>query len=90
MLDITNDDLHEVDLDMKKTVDEFENITSVADTVNFALSSILDGSSKVAYDASQISDIISDLIDILKVTNSEMAEIGRRISDSTMAFGFLD
>lgn len=90
MLDITNDDLHEVDLDMKKTVGEFENITSVADTVNFALSSILDGSSKVAYDASQISDIIADLIDILKVTNSEMAEIGRRISDSTMAFGFLD
>ena len=90
MLDITNDDLREVDLDMKKTVGEFENITSVADTVNFALSSILDGSSKVAYDASQISDIIADLIDILKVTNSEMAEIGRRISDSTMAFGFLD
>lgn len=90
MLDITNGDLREVDLDMKKTVGEFENITSVADTVNFALSSILDGSSKVAYDASQISDIIADLIDILKVTNSEMAEIGRRISDSTMAFGFLD
>ena len=29
MLDITNDDLREVDLDMKKTVGEFENITSV-------------------------------------------------------------
>ena len=90
MLDITNNDLQDVDVDMKKTINEFENITSVAETVNIALSMILEGSSKVAYDASQISDIIADLIGILKVTNSEMAEIGKRISDSTMAFGFLE
>jgi len=90
MLDITNQDLQEVDVDMKKTVNEFENITSVADTVNYALSSILDGSSKVAFDATQISDIISDLISILKSTNAEMNEIGRKISESTMAFSYMD
>ena len=90
MLDITNDDLREVDIDMKKTVDEFENITNVTETVNYALSSILDGSSKVAFDAGQISDIISNLINILKTTNAEMSEIGRRISDSTMAFSFME
>ena len=90
MLDITNEDLQEVDVDMKKTINEFENITSVADNVNYALSSILDGSSKVAYDATQISDIISDLISILRSTNAEMNEIGRKISESTMAFSYMD
>lgn len=90
MLDITNEDLQEVDVDMKKTINEFENITSVAETVNYALSSILEGSSKVAYDATQISDIISDLIAILKSTNAEMNEIGRRISDSTMAINIFE
>jgi methyl-accepting chemotaxis protein len=90
MLDITNEDLQEVDVDMKKTVNEFENITSVADTVNYALSSILEGSSKVAFDATQISDIISDLISILRSTNAEMNEIGRKISESTMAFSYMD
>ena len=90
MLDITNEDLQEVDVDMKKTINEFENITSVADNVNYALSSILDGSSKVAFDATQISDIISDLISILRSTNAEMNEIGRKISESTMAFSYMD
>lgn len=90
MLDITNEDLQEVDVDMKKTINEFENITSVANNVNYALSSILDGSSKVAYDATQISDIISDLISILRSTNAEMNEIGRKISESTMAFSYMD
>ena len=90
MLDITNEDLQEVDVDMKKTINEFENITSVADTVNYALSSILEGSSKVAFDATQISDIISDLISILRSTNAEMNEIGRKISESTMAFSYMD
>lgn len=90
MLDVTNLDLHEVDEDIKETVKEFEKITKVTDDVNYALTSILDGSSKVAYNASQISDIISDLIGILKSTNEQMNEIGRKISDSTMAFGYLE
>lgn len=90
MLDITNGDLREVDDDIKETVYQFEKITQVTDDVNYALSSILEGSSKVAYDAGQISDIISDLVGILKSTNAQMNDIGRRISDSTMAFGFLE
>ena len=90
MLDITNSDLQDVDSDMKKTIKEFENITSVAETVNYALTSILEGSSRVAYDAGQISDIISNLIDILRSTNAEMTDIGRKISDSTMSLGYIE
>ena len=90
MLDITNSDLQDVDTDMKKTISEFENITSVAETVNYALTSILEGSSRVAYDAGQISDIISNLIDILRTTNAEMTDIGRKISDSTMSLGYIE
>ena len=90
MLDITNSDLQDVDSDMKKTIKEFENITSVAETVNYALTSILEGSSRVAYDAGQISDIISNLIDILRTTNAEMTDIGRKITDSTMSLGYIE
>jgi methyl-accepting chemotaxis protein len=90
MLDITNSDLQDVDSDMKKTIKEFENITSVAETVNYALTSILEGSSRVAYDAGQISDIISNLIDILRSTNAEMTDIGRKITDSTMSLGYIE
>ena len=42
MLDITNSDLQDVDSDMKKTIKEFENITSVAETVNIAFDEVED------------------------------------------------
>lgn len=89
VLDITNKDLIDVDIDIKNTVEEFEKTTEATQTVNYALTSILEGSSQVACDATQIANIMSDLAGILKSINSEMSEIAANINDSTMEFAYI-
>ena len=84
VLDVTNKDLANVDEDIKNTVQEFDNISEVSTNVNHAFDLIIDGSFRVTSDASQISNIISDLVEMLKSINNQMNEIAKNINNSAV------